>query len=87
MDSDMKPDKITYIVVAITLFTVMLVGGIFGYFLGVTPHEREVLISATEAQPIYQQQIGDDTEPDILIIYEAEVDGVKVYPSVIKEAK
>ena len=87
MDSDMKPDKTTYIVVAITLFTVMLVGGIFGYFLGVTPHEREDLISATEAQPIYQQQIGDEAQPDVLIIYEAEVDGVKVYPSVIKEAK
>ena len=41
----------------------------------------------TTAKPIYQQQIGDDTEPDILIIYEAEVDGVKVYPSVVKEAK
>ena len=41
----------------------------------------------TTAQPIYQQQIGDEAEPDILIIYEAEVDGVKVYPSVIKEAK
>ena len=41
----------------------------------------------TTAKPIYQQQIGDDTEPDILIIYEVEVDGVKVYPSVIKEAK
>ena len=41
----------------------------------------------TTAKPIYQQQIGDDTEPDILIIYEAEVDGVKVYPSVVKEAE
>ena len=41
----------------------------------------------TTAQPIYQQSIGDEAEPDILIIYEAEVDGVKVYPSVIKEAK
>ena len=41
----------------------------------------------TTAKPIYQQPIGDDTEPDILIIYEVEVDGVKVYPSVIKEAK
>ena len=87
MDSDIKPDKITYIVVAITLLTVMLVGGIFGYFLGITPHEGEILISGTEAQPIYQQQIGDEAEPDILIIYEAEVDGVKVYPSVIKEQK
>ena len=87
MDSDMKPDKTTYIVVAITLLTAMLWGGIFGYLLGVTPHERENLISATEAQPIHQQQIGDEAEPDILIIYEAEVDGVKVYPSVIKEAE
>ena len=41
----------------------------------------------TTAKPIYQQRIGDGAEPDILIIYEAEVDGVKVYPSVIKEAK
>ena len=41
----------------------------------------------TTAKPIYQQPIGDEAEPDILIIYEAEVDGVKVYPSVIKEAK
>ena len=41
----------------------------------------------TTAKPIYQQPIGDEAEPDILIIYEAEVDGVKVYPSVIKETK
>ena len=41
----------------------------------------------TTAKPIHQQRIGDEVEPDILIIYEAEVDGVKVYPSVIKEAK
>ena len=51
----------------------------------------EIMIEHTDetitAKPIYQQPIGDDTEPDILIIYEAEVDGVKVYPSVIKEAK
>jgi len=44
-------------------------------------------IESTTAQPIYQQRIGDEAEPDILIIYEAEVDGVKVYPSVIKEAE
>ena len=42
---------------------------------------------ATTAKPIYQQQIGDEAEPDVLIIYEAEVDGVKVYPSVVKEAE
>ena len=44
-------------------------------------------IETTTAKPIYQQRIGDEAEPDILIIYEAEVDGVKVYPSVIKEAE
>ena len=48
-----------------------------------TEHTNEV----TTAKPIYQQRIGDEADPDILIIYEAEVDGVKVYPSVIKEAK
>ena len=49
--------------------------------------ERATKEHSTNATPIHQQQIGDDTAPDILIIYEAEVDGVKVYPSVIKEAK
>lgn len=44
-------------------------------------------IEITNAKPIYQQRIGDEAEPDILIIYEAEVDGVKVYPSVIKESE
>lgn len=44
-------------------------------------------IETTNAKPIHQQRIGDETEPDILIIYEAEVDGVKVYPSVIKESE
>ena len=41
----------------------------------------------TTAKPIYQQKIGDDINSDIIIIYEAEVDGVKVYPSVIKEVE
>jgi len=49
-------------------------------------HDEEI-IETTTAKPIYQQRIGDEAEPDILIIYEAEVDGVKVYPSVIKEAE
>ena len=49
--------------------------------------DNKQTIETTNAKPIYQQQIGDEAEPDILIIYEAEVDGVKVYPSVIKEAK
>lgn len=47
----------------------------------------EQVIETTNAQPIYQQRIGDEADPDILIIYEAEVDGVKVYPSVVKEAE
>lgn len=50
-------------------------------------NSTEKEIETTTAKPIYQQRIGDDTEPDILIIYEAEVDGVKVYPSVIKETE
>ena len=63
--------------------------GLFSLGLGIeiatitTEHVDET----TTAKPIHQQRLGDDTEPDILIIYEAEVDGVKVYPSVIKEAK
>jgi len=44
-------------------------------------------LEITNAKPIYQQPIGDEAEPDLLIIYEAEVDGMKVYPSVIKEAE
>lgn len=58
---------------------------LFGMFWMVAENSQELDIST--AKPIYQQQIGDYTEPDILIIYEAEVDGVKVYPSVIKEAE
>lgn len=53
--------------------------------LGATTNKQT--IETTTAKLICQQQIGDDVNPDILIIYEAEVDGVKVYPSVIKEAK
>ena len=44
-------------------------------------------IVITNAEPISQQKIGDEADPDILIIYEAEVDGETVYPTVIKEAK
>lgn len=66
--------------------------GVVTGFLSLVLPEKEnetntETIEITSAKPIYQQQIGDDTTPDILIIYEAEVDGVKVYPSVIKEAK
>lgn len=41
----------------------------------------------SSAQPVSQQKIGDEANPDILIIYEADVDGETVYPTVIKEAK
>ena len=41
----------------------------------------------TSARPISEQKIGDEADPDILIIYEAEVDVETVYPTVIKEAK
>lgn len=58
--------------------------GVIEYFSEGPDTEK---IEATTAEPIYQQQIGDEADPDILIIYEAEVDGVKVYPSVIKEAE
>lgn len=49
--------------------------------------ESEDNIKVTKATPIYQQRIGDDVNPDILIIYEAKVDGETVYPSVIKESR
>ena len=65
------------------LVSVITLGFILKYDKDTEAKEFET----TTAKPIYQQRIGDDVNPDILIIYEAEVDGVKVYPSVIKEAK
>lgn len=59
------------------MFIVYVVVGIFS--------KDEPNISS--AHPISQQKIGDEADPDILIIYEAEVDGETVYPTVIKEAK
>ena len=59
---------------------------IFIVYMGVNiVHKDEPDVSS--AHPVSQQKIGDDTNPDILIIYEAEVDGETVYPTVIKEAK
>ena len=73
---------------------IVLMCALAGLFLGtmITASLKSTVERATEeystnATPIHQQRLGDDTEPDILIIYEAEVDGVKVYPSVIKEAE
>ena len=84
----MKSKTLDFLTVVACLILVGLVGLFvltFGFEMGKDMPER--VEETTTAKPIYQQQIGDDTEPDILIIYEAEVDGVKVYPSVIKEAK
>ena len=84
----MKSKTLDYLTVVSSLMLVGLVGLFvlaFGFEIGKDMTER--VEETTTAKPIYQQQIGDDTDPDILIIYEAEVDGVKVYPSVIKEAK
>ena len=77
------------------IFFSLLVGAVIGLiFLSIIKHvvdseleKYQTDIETTTAKPIYQQQIGDEAEPDILIIYEAELDGVKVYPSVIKEAE
>lgn len=70
-----------------TLFGLVIVvlGILVGYGIGRDIFEYTSGIST--AQPIYQQRIGDEAEPDILIIYEAEVNGEKVYPSVIKEVE
>ena len=84
----MKSKTLDYLTVVACLILVGLVGLFvldFGFEMG--KDMTELVDETTTAKPIYQQQIGDEAEPDVLIIYEAEVDGVKVYPSVIKEAK
>ena len=84
----MKSKTLDFLTVVARLILVGLVGLCvlaFGFEIGKDMTEQDT--ETTTAQPIYQQRIGDDTEPDVLIIYEAEVDGVKVYPSVIKEAE
>lgn len=69
--------------------TIVLVvlGFLTSFALSHFEKEPEDNIKVTKATPIYQQPIGDDVNPDILIIYEAEVDGETVYPSVIKEGE
>ena len=84
----MKSKTLDFLTVVASLILVGLVGVFvlaLGFEIGKDMTERVGEI--TTAKPIHQQRLGDDTEPDILIIYEAEVDGVKVYPSVIKEAE
>ena len=84
----MKSKTLDFLTVVARLILVGLVGLFvlaLGFEIGKDMTEQDT--ETTTAKSIYQQRIGDDTEPDILIIYEAEVDGVKVYPSVIKEAQ
>ena len=79
-------EKIMLILLTITagVLVLVLVVGLVTSLSGDSIKEE---LNISTAQPIAQQKIGDDNTPDILIIYEAEVDGVKVYPSVIKEAE
>ena len=81
----MELKTIDYLVIIGGMLLVGFMGVLSGIEIGKMPVDNE--IETTTAKPIYQQRIGDEAQPDILIIYEAEVDGVKVYPSVIKEAK
>ena len=81
----MELKTIDYLVIIGGMLLVGFMGVLSGIEIGKMTVDNE--IETTTAKPIYQQRLGDDTEPDVLIIYEAEVDGVKVYPSVIKEAK
>ena len=81
----MKSKTLDYVAAVGCLLLIGIVGLSSGIKIGKIMTEQDT--ETTTAKPIYQQPIGDEAEPDILIIYEAEVDGVKVYPSVIKEAK
>ena len=81
----MKQKLIEILVPTFLGLTIVILGILVGY--GIGRDVFEYTSGSKTAKPIYQQRIGDEAEPDILIIYETEVDGVKVYPSVIKEAK
>lgn len=81
----MKLKTIDYLVIIGGMLLVGFMGVLSGIEIGNMTVDSE--IETTTAKPIYQQRIGDEADPDILIIYEAEVDGVKVYPSVIKESE
>lgn len=81
----MKQKLIEILVPTSLGLTIVTLGILVGYGIGRDVFEYTSDIKT--AKPIYQQRIGDEADPDILIIYEAEVNGVKVYPSVIKEAE
>ncbi|AXY81137.1 hypothetical protein AVP_21 [Aerococcus phage vB_AviM_AVP] len=70
-------------------FYILIIFNIFIYsnLLYQTIYKSSDEPDISSAHPISQQKIGDEADPDILIIYEAEVDGETVYPTVIKEAK
>ena len=81
----MELKTIDYLVIIGGMLLVGFMGVLSGIEIGKMTVDNE--IETTTAKPIYQQRIGDEAQSDILIIYEAEVDGAKVYPSVIKERK
>ena len=81
----MKSKTKDYLFMTFLFIVIGLVGLSSGIKIGKIMTEQDT--ETTTAKPIYQQRIGDEAYPAILIIYEAEVDGVKVYPSVIKEAE
>ena len=81
----MKSKTKDYLVSTVYFVIIAIVSLSSGIKIGKIMTEQDT--ETTTAKPIHQQQIGDEAEPDTLIIYEAEVDGVKVYPSVVKEAK
>ena len=81
----MKSKTKDILVIAVCFVAIGLFSLASGIKIGKIMTEQDT--ETTTAKPIHQQRIGDEVEPDILIIYEAEVDGVKVYPSVVKEAE
>ena len=81
----MKQKLIEILVPTFLGLTIVILGILVGYGIGRDIFEYTSDIKT--AKPIYQQPIGDDTTPDVLIIYEAKVDGETVYPSVVKESK
>lgn len=78
-----KVMMILMVIIAGILTLVLVVGLVTSLSRDLTKEELNI----SNAQPIAQQKIGDDVNPDILIIYEAKVDGETVYPSVIKEVE
>lgn len=83
----MFEDILEKVFLAMSVLAVGLIIFILTILIAVAGNLDKEEPNISNAKPIYQQQIGDGAEPDMLIIYEAEVDGVKVYPSVVKESE